>query len=515
MVIGACAAVGLLLRLYQLSRPGFLLGVTQYDDGVLFGNALRLAAGVIPYRDFIMVQPPGSMLLMTPVALLAKVTGSAWGLALARILTVFADAACIVLLGLLTRHRGVLVTAIACGFYAVDPSALAAASTFFLEPWLNLCCLGAALLIFDGNTFASDRRLVLGGAVFGFAISIKLWAAVPLLVIGLLLISKPPRLGRLAVGALAGLAVPVLPFLVLAPGRLVSQVITSQYLRSTLPHPLLPRLADMAGLTLWPWLPETAGIVLLLPVITGYLIAGNIAPRRPLPVLDRYALAGLAATVLMFLLPQEYYSHYAAFVMPFAALTLALPAGRLLQLRRINPVTWPVCAMLVTALVAATGLRQVTAAAAAQAPPGQVAAVDRLIPAGTCVITNNPALTIVANRFVAAHPDCPSVVDTYGTLLAMTGGRPQSAAMSTLRDAERTWQGWFHRATYVWLGAPDHGLPWANSLYNYLGEYFKRVQLADAPATERGGLYLRVSPSANHRDLVRHVHHSKWHYRYW
>jgi alpha-1,2-mannosyltransferase len=511
MVIGACAAAGLLLRLYQLSRPGFLLGVTQYDDGVLFGNALRLAAGVIPYRDFIMVQPPGSMLLMTPVALLAKVIGSAWGLALARILTVFADTACIVLLGLLTRHRGLLVVAIACGFYAVDPSALAASSTFFLEPWLNLCCLGAALLIFDGSTFASDRRLVLGGALFGFAISIKLWAAVPLLVVGLLLIGKPPRLGRLAAGALAGLAVPMLPFLVLAPGRLVAQVITSQYLRSTLPHPLLPRLADMAGLTLWPGLPETAGIVLLLPVLTAYLIAGNLAARRPLPVLDRYALAGLAATVVMFLLPQEYYSHYAAFVMPFAALALALPAGRL----AINPVTLPVCAVLVTALVAATGVRQVTAAAAAQPPPGQVAAVDRLIPAGTCVITNNPALTIVANRFVAAHPDCPPVVDTYGTLLAMTGGRPQSAAMSTLRRAERTWQGWFHRATYVWLGAPDHGLPWANSLYNYLGEYFTRVQLADDPATERGGLYLRVSPPASHRALVRHVHHSTWHYRYW
>jgi hypothetical protein len=468
---------------------------------------------VIPYRDFIMVQPPGSMLLMTPVAFIAKVTGTAWGLALARILTVCADTACIVLLGLLIRHRGILAVAIASGFYAVDPSALVACSTFLLEPWLNLCCLGAALLIFRGDTFASDRRLALGGAVFGFAISIKLWAAVPLVVIGLLLLSKPRRLGWLAGGALTGLAVPVLPFFLLAPGQFISQVVTSQYLRSTLPHPLLPRLADMAGLTLWPGLPQAAGVVLLLPAVTVYLLAGYLATRRPLAMLDRYALAGLAATVVMFLLPQEYYSHYAAFVMPFAALTLALPAARLCQLARqrqpvpaVNPATLPVCALVAMALVGVTGVRQVTAASQVQEQPGQAAAVERLIPAGTCVITNNPALTIVANRFLAAEPDCPAVVDTYGTLLTMTGGRPQDATMETMRDAEQTWQGWFHQATFVWLGAPDHGLPWANSLYNYLGEHFKRVQLAGEPPAQRGGLFLRLSPSQIQRTLARHVH---------
>jgi alpha-1,2-mannosyltransferase len=79
VVIAVAAAAGALLRLYQLSRPGYLLGVTEYDDGVQFGDAVRLVSGVIPYRDFVVVQPPGSVLLMTPVALVAKVTGTAWG----------------------------------------------------------------------------------------------------------------------------------------------------------------------------------------------------------------------------------------------------------------------------------------------------------------------------------------------------------------------------------------------------------------------------------------------------
>src|SRR5271154_4896468 len=188
-VIAVCTAAAAFLRLYQLTRPGYLLGVTEYDDGVQFGDAARLFTGVIPYRDFVVVQPPGSFLVMAPVALLAKVTGSAWGLAIARLLTAAADTACVALLGLLVRHRGPVAAGIACGIYAVYPDALIAAHTFMLEPWLNLFCLLGALAVFDGDRLADrPRRLAWGGAAFGFAVAVKLWAVVPLAVVGLLLL---------------------------------------------------------------------------------------------------------------------------------------------------------------------------------------------------------------------------------------------------------------------------------------------------------------------------------------
>ncbi len=79
VVIAASAVLALALRLFQLSGPGHLSGFTQCDDGVYFGNALRLVHGAIAYRDFSMVQPPGSMLLMSPVALAARAFGTAWG----------------------------------------------------------------------------------------------------------------------------------------------------------------------------------------------------------------------------------------------------------------------------------------------------------------------------------------------------------------------------------------------------------------------------------------------------
>jgi len=131
-VIASAALLALALRLFQLSRPGYLSGFTEYDDGVYFGNALRLVHGAIAYRDFAMVQPPGSMLLMAPVAAAAKVFGAAWGLAAARLLTVLADTANVVLIGLLVRHRGPLAAGLACGVYAVYPAALVASRTLFL-----------------------------------------------------------------------------------------------------------------------------------------------------------------------------------------------------------------------------------------------------------------------------------------------------------------------------------------------------------------------------------------------
>jgi len=40
LVIALATVLGLGLRAFQLSRPGYLSGLTQYDDGVYIGNAL-------------------------------------------------------------------------------------------------------------------------------------------------------------------------------------------------------------------------------------------------------------------------------------------------------------------------------------------------------------------------------------------------------------------------------------------------------------------------------------------
>lgn len=501
-VIAVCTAAAAFLRFYQLTRPGYLLGVTEYDDGVQFGDALRLVGGVIPYRDFVVVQPPGSMVLMAPVAALAKVTGSAWGLAIARLLTAAADTACVALLGLLVRHRGPVTAGIACGIYAVYPDALIAAHTLLLEPWLNLFGLIGALCVFDGDRFAGDRfagagrRLAWGGAAFGSAAAIKLWALVPLAVIGLLMLRTPRRLGPLAAGAAAGLSVPVLPFLVMAPTGLIKDVVTSQFVRASVLHgPPLPRLANLAGLSLFGHLSSRETVLVLLAVTAvvalGYLAATQAGARRP-AALDWYALAGLVAVTGMLLWPYGYWSHYGAVAGPFLALVLALPVG-LLRPAEHRPRIVPVLAAAAAAaiVIAGFGLRQFAAETRLHTSVTLAARADRLIPPGACVLTNDPSLTISADRFA---PSCPTMVDAYGTLLALTDGRKTLAPPGQVRSDTALWRADFGRARYVWLEAGSQGqIPWTPALYRYFTAHFRPLGLANGPGARDvppGALYI-------------------------
>ena len=72
VVIAAATVLALGLRVYELSLPGYLFGLTEYDDGSYFGSAVHLVGGILPYRDFVFVQPPGILLLMAPAALVAQ-----------------------------------------------------------------------------------------------------------------------------------------------------------------------------------------------------------------------------------------------------------------------------------------------------------------------------------------------------------------------------------------------------------------------------------------------------------
>jgi hypothetical protein len=499
-VIAVCTAVAAFLRLYQLTRPGYLLGVTEYDDGVQFGDALRLVSGVIPYRDFVAMQPPGSFLVMTPVALLAKTVGTAWGLALARLLTAVADTACVALLGLLVAHRGPVAAGIACGIYAVYPDALIAAHTFLLEPWLNLFCLIGALLVFDGDHLAQGRRLARGGVAFGFAVAVKLWALVPLAVIGLLLLRHPRRLGLLAAGAAAGLALPVLPFLVLAPAGLTRDVVISQFVRANVMHPApLPRLINLAGLSLFPHLSSRLGAAVLLAiaaiVAAGYLAACRARARLP-AALDWYALAGLAAVTGMLLWPYGYWPHYGAMAGPFIALVLALPAGLLRPAehrRQIVPLM-AVCGVAVV-VIAALGQRQFATETRLDTSPGLAARADRLIPPGSCVLSDDPSLTVSAGRFIPASAGCPAMVDSYGTLLALTDGRKLLATPREVRSVTSLWSAQFARASYVWLEPGSQGqIPWTAALYDDFTHQFRLLGLATGSGARdvpEGGLYVR------------------------
>ena len=519
VIITVAALLGLGLRVFQLTRPGYLAGFTQYDDGVYIGNALRLVNGVIPYRDFAMVQPPGSMLLMVPAALGGKVFGSAWALAASRVLTVGADTANVVLAGLLVRHRGALAAGVASGVYAVYPAALNASQSLFLEPWLNLFCLLGAVLLFDGDHLAGhrgvpgehgSRRAFWAGVCFGFGTAVKIWAALPALVAWLLCLRARRDRVPFAGGFLVGIAVPCLPFLALAPSGFGRTVFVSELVQAT--HGRVganPRLADITGIVglssvgVNPkiWAGAAAAGVLLLLVVIAWLRARRAGSRAT--ALDWFALICTFVVVGMLFSPSEWYVHYAAFAGPFLAVLVGLSAGRLVAARQ-PPVQKPrhwvrvcagvIAALLIAAMGAADGYTVTTLY-----PARDLSAASTLIPPGACVLTDTAAATVVIGRFSATSPGCPVIVDTVGTLIATTHGKDFVAGPGVLQADTQVWQQAFRQARYVWLignnGYTGARIAWTPALHAYFETHFRLIGLPGSNPglgnVPRGGLYIR------------------------
>jgi hypothetical protein len=159
-------------------------------------------------------------------------------------------------------------------------------------------------------------------------------------------------------------------------------------------------------------------------VSVGYMAVSASAGRLP-AALDWYALVSVVAVISMFLWPWAYYWHYGAFAGPFIALALALPAGagHLTRPHARGPRGRTLAVAAVAALViGGMGARQLQTEVHQHAWSSPAAAADRLIPPGACVLTSSASLTVTADRFTPGTAGCPSMVDSYGNLIAMTGG---------------------------------------------------------------------------------------------
>jgi alpha-1,2-mannosyltransferase len=485
-IIAVATLLALGLRLYQLGRPGYLLSVTEYDDGPYFGSAVRLVNGSIPYRDFLVVQPPGITLLMTPAALLGKVTGTDWAIAVGRLLTAFASVACVTLTGLLARHRGVLAAVVACGIPAVFPDSVQAAHTVLVEPWLAMFCLAGALAVFEGDRLTiSRRRLAWGGVAFGFAGAVEVWAIFPMAVIAVLSLRSSRRVAVYLAGAAAGFLIPVLPFAAIAPRGIYQGLVVAQ-VGSRVDATRVPnwyRLQEMAGLTDFQVTHSTAvvGAALVGALVLGMLCLASAVTRQPPTSLEWFAVGSTTLVATAFMWPNQFHYHFAAFLAPFLALAIALPAGRLVQdARRGTAAHWPRWCAVGAAGLAITAMAVVQAHSESNLQPhvsyATIVAVRRLIPAGACVVTDQVSLTIVADRFVSDVPGCPVLVDSIGTDYALSHGRNPETGAAKFPALVAVWRSALDRAQYVVLsGRQSLRVPWNPGLSAYFRHHFTQI----------------------------------------
>jgi alpha-1,2-mannosyltransferase len=508
LVILAATGLALGLRLFILSRPLFLTGVTEYDDGVYLGGSIRLISGAMPYHEYAFVQPPGILLLMAPVAVIAKVSTATHAMAAARLLTVLASAACVPLVGHLVRYRGVFVTLVSCGILAVYPDDITTAHTLILEPWMNLLLLIGVCAAFRRGRLTSPRRLFWAGVAIGFAGAVKYWAVLPalaLLAVCLVTRASAGPAGRrrtwtYGLGVAAGFVVPVLPFAAAGPGLYLRSTLLDQASRAGSAVPASLRLAHITGLidilnakgqinlhsgthSLFAsrsvaatptasagWAPFIVAGIAAAVLALGYLWR----PRRSSP-LEWFALASCLSAVAALLAYSAFFYHYADFVAPWLAISVGCAAGTLVRAFSDRPGVRRSLIAVATALVLGLAVfqaRELSGLGATNIYPDKAA-----IPAGACVVTDEVSLTLAANRF-STRAGCPDVLDSLAaTLVEDNGISVQGGAKASAR-AVSAWTWIFGHAQYVWLSSDSsRRIPWTHGLERWFASHFKRLKV--------------------------------------
>ncbi|CAM8647167.1 Glycosyltransferase family 87 [Acidimicrobiia bacterium] len=490
------------LALYQLVAPNALVGVQSlsgagYDDGVHVGTALRLTQLALPYRDYVFLHPPGIAVLLTPIALIGRVTSEQWALVLARLLTAIVVVANVALVGYLLRKRGAGAMLIAGLILALWPLAPHATHSVMIEPFAGFFILLAMVSMFRGDTIAGSRRLVVAGACLGIALSLKLVAVLPIAALcAVCLLRVRSQLSRLLLGMAISLSIVMVPFVVLSPGNFIREVIVTQSQRK----PVLPsgqsipvRLATIFGFESYPS-SRSAGTfamwfaVLLIVVVTLTFV---VRRKRTTPF-DVAVLLGSIFTVGFELRTPEVFSHYPYPSTIFLAMLLGVCAGEFARvlgrlIKRSGGAAWqPVISIVGSTLIVLVAVFVAMPRSISESNGLLEKSIDpsswirSVIPAGSCVVFDVPTLAVVGDRLLA-DSSCPDLIDPFGLWLDEGDHFSANQAKSKPPELVDTWEGYLREADFVIMSVDySNFIPWTPALRAEFAENFVKVP-SDSP----------------------------------
>ena len=171
-------------RLLPLARGGGLFGIGGYDDGVYFGSALGLVNGLMLYRDFVMLHPPGVTLALAPSAALSYLTSDATAFAGARMGMMVLGATNAVLVMRLLCPVGLMAATAGGLFYGLYYPAALERKTL-LEGFANFCLLVSLLILarLYKRLQLTSGLAVAAGVPLGVAAGIKIWGIVVIIAV--------------------------------------------------------------------------------------------------------------------------------------------------------------------------------------------------------------------------------------------------------------------------------------------------------------------------------------------
>ena len=402
------------VRLTGILRGAGLYGLGNYDDGVHFAAALGLVNGLLPYRDFLLLHPPGVVLAMAPFAALSWLVGEPDAMAAARLTWMIMGGVNAVLCGLVLRPLNRVAGVVAALFYALSIGAVYVEHTILLEPPATGLLLAAMVItrLLGTDEGLRTRHYVIAGLLLGLSPVLKIWGIVAVLVVVItIVVRRGRRPGLTTLGAAAtSCAVVCLPFFVLAPQEMWRMVVVAQLERRRANERLADRLNDILGVREWnngsdQW---TAGLL----VVLGLLVAATVI------CLVRAELRVVAALMIthgaLVLTTPMWFLHYAGLTAAPMALTFGGALATLLAWSHRH--RWLQACLLATMvagiLVLAYPMRVVDLGDR-RLP---TAALGKTVPSwGRCVTTDWP-MTLISMDLLQTQIDhgCRFVVDLGG-----------------------------------------------------------------------------------------------------
>lgn len=435
-VLALVALAAWVLRFLPLTHAGGAFHYpVDYAEGLYYAASALLFEGHWPYRDFVFVHPPGSLLLWWP----ATVVGSSWGadvgFTAARWMATLCGAFNVLLVGRLSlRIWGPVAGIVAALVYASFPETVLIERGPFLEPLLNLACLSAANLWLSPPDAGRERTWwVAAGALFGLAVSVKLLGGIWLFAA---LLSRPlsfswdwrPQAVLLAAAAVMGMLL-FAPFFLQAPSEFLSQVFFFQALR--------PADGDLNHLgRLYELFPERRLVGLALALLGLVLVAVRaFRATQVTRTAERFFAVTYSLTITAFLSSPSYWNQYNTFAASDSVLAGVGAAAvcqwvedRWFRQGRV------VAGLLALAVVLPT--LQTLHGGLLLKSPGLVRFGELLrekVPAEQRLFTFEPAWGLVAGRLPLSISGAPLVVDSYALQLqsGMAAGQGRAHAQET------------------------------------------------------------------------------------
>lgn len=439
VIPASVGVIALIARLGSVLAAGGLHALLGYDEGVYMGAATALVHGLIPYRDFTLVHPPGSTILLAPFALLARATSEPTGWAAARVAVMLIGAANAAMITVIGR-RVSLVAGITAGLLdALWGPVVHVERTTMLEAFV-LAGLVIALACLRRPDERVARVVIAGGAL-GLGTSVKLWEIVPAVVIlGWLLLHRAWRnAGILVLAGLVAFAAVVTPFLVITGRRMLELVVLAQLDRGSggtrrIDRPL--RMLGLDGVTS----AHPPALVGIGALVLGVLLVLAIVVARRRAVARLWAALLVAQAAVLLLVP-VYFAGYSSFIGP--ALILVLGAGVDIAVhdppvgvRRVSGLVAGALAILI-GIVGVMGVLRDPPAIRRTDP--RVAA---LVAAAPCVASDSTGVLLMYDALGRGiDAGCPRpLIDVDGTIYAVEPSNPEHRSSSLRRQRSLPYQ---------------------------------------------------------------------------